>query len=84
MRMFHDIICPKESFTPAKCSCGFVQEFLESARTAERVKNAALIPAQYAMLPDPDMRPLLDLTELLESLRERSSNHPALKDDEND
>lgn len=81
MRMHHNAGCPKESFSATKCNCGFVQEFLESARTAERVKNAALIPAQYAMLPDTDMRPLLDLTELLESLRERSRNHPALKDE---
>ncbi len=84
MMLFHDSNCPKESFTPTKCGCGFVQEFLESKRIAERIKNAALIPAQYTMFPDPDVRPLLDLTKFLESLRERSSNHPALKDDEND
>jgi len=81
MRMFHDQICSKESFTESKCNCGFVQEFLDPFRIAERVKNAALVPAQYSVSPDPDMRPLLDLTELLGSLRERSKNHPSLKDE---
>lgn len=81
MRMFHDLICPKESYTSITCGCGFVQEWLEPNRVLERIKTAALIPAVYQMFPDPNAKPLLDLTELLESLRERSKNLPSLKED---
>lgn len=81
MRMFHDLICPKESFTATACDCGFVQEWLQPNRVAERIKIAALIPAMYEMFPDPNAKPLLDLTELLDSLRERSKNLPPLKED---
>jgi len=81
MRMFHDATCPKESYTPATCGCGFVQEWLESNRVIERIKVNALVPAIYSISPDPDMKPLFDLTELLESLRERSKNLPPMKDE---
>lgn len=85
MRMFHDSLCPKESYTVLTCGCGFVQEWLEPRRTAERSKINASIPALYSITPDSESKPLIDLSSLLAELRERAKQpSQSLNDEENE
>ena len=62
-----------------------LQEFLDPGEIAVRLKTGACAKPQYKVLPDPDSKPLIDLSSLLVSLRERAKlpSQP-LNDEENE
>ena len=82
---FHNETCDKNSYKPSSCDCGFIKELLDPALVLERAKHAKTYISQYKMLSDPDSKPLIDLSSLLVSLRERAKlpSQP-LNDEENE
>jgi hypothetical protein len=82
---FHNESCDKSSYKPTSCDCGFIKEFLDPTLILERAKYAKTYTPQYKMLPDPNTKPLIDLSSLLAELREQArQSQPLNEENENE